>query len=101
MPVVGYDVGGLPEVVIHNETGFLHPVGDIEGLSASILQLVKDTELRQQMAQAGRRRATEVFHIDNIIPQYEKLYLDTLHETEAQCLSKASHRSLSSKSATT
>ncbi len=101
MPVVGYDVGGLPEVVINNETGFLHPVGDIEGLSASILQLVNDTELQHQMGQAGRRRATEVFHIDTIIPQYEKLYLDTLHETEAQCLNKASHRSLSSKSATT
>lgn len=101
MPVVGYDVGGLPEVVKHNETGYLHPVGDIDALSASILQLVKDTDLRRTMAQAGRRRAQEVFHIDKIIPQYEKLYLETLHETEARCLSRASRPSSSSKSAIT
>ncbi|MBK6765495.1 MAG: N-acetyl-alpha-D-glucosaminyl L-malate synthase BshA [bacterium] len=85
MPVVGYDVGGLPEVVIKNETGFLHPVGDIDGLAASALKLVEDTELRRAMGSAGRRRAQEVFHIDSIIPQYEKLYTDTLRETEAKC----------------
>jgi N-acetyl-alpha-D-glucosaminyl L-malate synthase BshA len=85
MPVVGYDVGGLPEVVTKNETGFLHPVGDVDGLAKSILQLVKDKDLRKQMGQAGRRRCEEIFHIDTILPQYEKLYVDTLHKTEAQC----------------
>lgn len=85
MPVVGYDVGGLPEVVIKNETGFLHPVDDVEGLAASLLKLVKDKELRRKMGQAGRRRCEEVFHIDRILPQYEQLYADTLRKTEAQC----------------
>lgn len=102
MPVVGYDVGGLPEVVVHNETGYLLPVDDLDGLAASILQLVKDTDLRCAMAEAGRKRAMEVFHIDKIIPQYEKLYLDTLEKTEAKCLKRtAATPSLSSKSAVT
>lgn len=85
MPVVGYDVGGLPEVVTHNETGFLHPVGDIDALAASILRLLKDNDLRRAMGLAGRRRAEEVFHIDTIIPQYEKLYTETRELTEARC----------------
>jgi N-acetyl-alpha-D-glucosaminyl L-malate synthase BshA len=85
MPVVGYDVGGLPEVVINNESGFLHPVGDVDALASSILRLVNDTELRKVMGQAGRKRAEEVFHINTIIPQYEKLYTETLHETQARC----------------
>ncbi len=101
MPVVGYDVGGLPEVVVKGETGFLHPVGDVEGLTASILQLVKDKDMRLEMGQAGRRRCQEIFHIDQIIPQYEKLYLETLHATEAACLGKASPPSSLSKSAAT
>ncbi|MCB1060495.1 MAG: N-acetyl-alpha-D-glucosaminyl L-malate synthase BshA [Calditrichaeota bacterium] len=101
MPVVGYDVGGLPEVVTKGKTGFLHQVGDVDGLAASILQLVKDENLRRKMGQAGRRRCEEVFHIDTILPQYEQLYLDTLRETEAQCLNKACLPSSSSKSVIT
>ncbi|MCB9357620.1 MAG: N-acetyl-alpha-D-glucosaminyl L-malate synthase BshA [Calditrichaeota bacterium] len=85
MPVVGYDVGGLPEVVKHDETGYLLPVDDLDGLSASILRLVKDAELCRTMGQAGRQRALEYFHIDQIIPQYEKLYAETLEETQAIC----------------
>ena len=93
MPVVGYDVGGLPEVVIHDETGYLHPVGDLDGMTASILQLVKDADQRRVMGQAGRLRAEQVFHINTIMPQYEKLYLDTLHKTEERCLKRTAARS--------
>jgi len=98
MPVVGYDVGGLPEVVIHGESGFLHPVGDIDGMTASVLRLLKDTDLRKTMGQAGRRRAEEVFHIDTIIPQYEKLYLDTLRSTEERCSKRTANSASQSSS---
>ncbi|MBK6911973.1 MAG: N-acetyl-alpha-D-glucosaminyl L-malate synthase BshA [bacterium] len=96
MPVVGYDVGGLPEVVIHDETGYLHPVGDLDGMTASILQLVKDADQRRVMGQAGRLRAEQVFHINTIMPQYEKLYLDTLHKTEERCLKRTAARASAS-----
>ena len=40
VPVVGSDAGGLPEVVRHTETGFLLPVGDIEGMAARTLEIL-------------------------------------------------------------
>ena len=50
VPVVGSDAGGLPEVVKHAETGFLLPVGDIEGMAA---RTHRDPEGRGAPARAG------------------------------------------------
>ena len=47
VPVVGSDAGGLPEVVKHAETGFLLPVGDIEGMAARTIEILKDDEHRR------------------------------------------------------
>ena len=57
VPVVGSDAGGLPEVVKHTETGFLLPVGDIEGMAARTIEILKDDEHARELGQAGRRRA--------------------------------------------
>ena len=54
MPVVGSDAGGLPEVVKHAETGFLLPVGDIEGMAARTIEILKDEEHRRAHG-PGRR----------------------------------------------
>jgi glycosyltransferase involved in cell wall biosynthesis len=74
VPVVGSDAGGLPEVVKHTETGFLLPVGDVEGMAARTLELLKEDELRHEMGQAGRRRAESLFGADRVVSQYERLY---------------------------
>ncbi len=54
-PVVGSDAGGLPEVVKHGETGFLLPVGDIEGMAA---RTHRDPEGRRTTSGDGPRRPT-------------------------------------------
>src|SRR4029450_11415028 len=74
VPVVGSDAGGLPEVVQHTETGFLLPVGDIEGMAARTIELLKDDERSRTMGQAGRRRVTSLFGDDRIVTQYERYY---------------------------
>jgi L-malate glycosyltransferase len=78
VPVVGSDAGGLPEVVKHAETGFLLPVGDVDGMSARVLELLKDEEHRKEMGRAGRRRAESLFGADRIVTQYERYYEDVL-----------------------
>jgi glycosyltransferase involved in cell wall biosynthesis len=72
--VVGSDAGGLPEVVRHAETGYLLPVGDVDGMAARSIEILKDDEHRREMGQAGRRRAAALFSADRVVSQYERLY---------------------------
>ena len=74
VPVVGTDAGGMPEVVQDGSTGFLRPVGDIEGMAARVLEILKDEERRCEMGRAGRRRAAELFATDPIVDRYESYY---------------------------
>jgi N-acetyl-alpha-D-glucosaminyl L-malate synthase BshA len=74
VPVVGSDAGGLPEVVQHAETGFLLPVGDIEGMAARTIELLKDDEHRRCLGQAGRRRVAALFGADRVVSRYERFY---------------------------
>jgi N-acetyl-alpha-D-glucosaminyl L-malate synthase BshA len=74
VPVVGSDAGGLPEVVKHAETGFLLPVGDIEGMAARTIEILKDDEHHRSLSQAARGRAASLFNADRIVTQYERLY---------------------------
>jgi glycosyltransferase involved in cell wall biosynthesis len=56
VPVVGSDAGGLPEVVKHTGDGYLLPVGDVEGMAARTLEILKCDERRRAWdARAGAR----------------------------------------------
>ena len=74
VPVITTSAGGLPEVVIHGENGFLHPVGDVDGMAESALRLLQDEPMRQAFGEAGRRRAVEVFGQEPIVGQYRSIY---------------------------
>lgn len=74
VPVIGSDAGGLPELVRHAETGYLLPVGDIDGMAARTVELLKDDAQRRAMGQAGRRRAASLFSADRIVSHYEQYY---------------------------
>jgi glycosyltransferase involved in cell wall biosynthesis len=49
LPTVATDVGGIPDVIVDGETGFLVPKGDVKKLSDRLRQLIEDTELRTVM----------------------------------------------------
>ncbi|MES1242803.1 MAG: N-acetyl-alpha-D-glucosaminyl L-malate synthase BshA [Acidobacteriota bacterium] len=74
VPVIATSVGGLPEVVVHGENGFLHPIGDVEGMAASALRLLRDEPMRKAFGASGRRRALEVFSQAAIVAQYRSIY---------------------------
>jgi glycogen(starch) synthase len=59
LPVVASDVGGIPEVVRHEETGLLVPPGDVEALAAALDRLAGEPRLRARLATGARGRATE------------------------------------------
>lgn len=74
VPVIATDAGGLPEVVVDGETGYLRPVGDVEGMAAAALRLLQDEDLRRRMGAAGRRRAVEVFSQEAVVQRYRAIY---------------------------
>ena len=73
-PVVAFRVGGIPEVVIDGENGFLHPFGDVAAVAQSIALLADSAERAGEMGAAGRERAEAHFTADQVVPQYEALY---------------------------
>ena len=74
VPVVGSRVGGLPEVVLHGETGYLLPVGEIREMAEVSVRLLASPEEHNRLSESARRRARDHFEATAIIPQYEKLY---------------------------
>jgi L-malate glycosyltransferase len=74
VPVVATRTGGLPEVVVEGECGSLLPVGDVEGMAAATLALLRDDQTRLAFGTAGRRRAVEVFGQDAVVGRYRALY---------------------------
>ncbi len=75
-PVVASKRGGLPELVEHGETGFLHEPDDIEGQSASVLRLLREPNLAQVMGERAREVAKNRFCTECVLNSY----LDMYHE---------------------
>jgi glycosyltransferase involved in cell wall biosynthesis len=87
-PVVASAVGGIKEVVVDGETGFLVPIEQMQespfepldpdkfsrDLAAKINLLMKDPELRKKFGEAGRKRAVEQFSWASIASQTKELY---------------------------
>jgi N-acetyl-alpha-D-glucosaminyl L-malate synthase BshA len=74
VPVVGSRIGGLPEVIEHEKTGFLCDPNDVDCMKAIVLGLLKNEPLRQQIGQAARERAQRLFNRDRIVAQYVDAY---------------------------
>jgi N-acetyl-alpha-D-glucosaminyl L-malate synthase BshA len=74
VPVVASRVGGLPEVIDSGVSGFLHAPDDIEGMTASIVNLVGNEALHARIARAARQVAVERFSAARIVPMYEAAY---------------------------
>src|SRR2546426_9768853 len=79
VPVVATAVGGVPEVVIHGETGFLTPKGDVDAMIAPSPGGLGDAAPQARMRDAAARRALE-FAADRVVPRYEQLYEDVLRD---------------------
>ena len=71
--VIISNAGGLAEINISGETGFLAEVGDTEAMSNYAIQVLSDPDYLARMKEKAFEQAC-TFDISNIIPQYEKLY---------------------------
>jgi glycosyltransferase involved in cell wall biosynthesis len=73
-PVIASNVGGVPEVVLNDDTGFLVSSGDVRGIADKILLLLKDEHLRKKMGESGRKRVKKYFTPERVCKEVEKVY---------------------------
>jgi glycosyltransferase involved in cell wall biosynthesis len=78
-PVVAGDVGGLRDLVVHEETGLLVPPGDVAALRDALRRLLADEGLRRRFGDAGRARIAEHFTWKRFADETLRAYDDALH----------------------
>ena len=82
LPVVASRVGGLPEVVVHQKTGWLVDPNSPKKLAAAIGVAVQEREKLVEMGQEGRRRAELLFRRETMAKATESLYYELTKNTE-------------------
>ncbi len=79
VPVISSNTGGIPEVNVHGETGYLSNVGDVEDMANNALKIFKDEETLNLFKHKAVDRAHD-FDLAKILPLYEKIYFDLVGE---------------------
>jgi len=74
VPVVASRVGGLPEVIEHGVSGFLHAPDALDEMAASGVMVLRDCDKHRAIAQAACTRVREEFCAEKIVPMYEDCY---------------------------
>jgi N-acetyl-alpha-D-glucosaminyl L-malate synthase BshA len=73
VPVISSNAGGITEVNIHGETGFVSEIGDVDDMVANTIKILTDEGLHVQMKANALARAKE-FSLEKILPMYERYY---------------------------
>ncbi len=83
LPVIGTDVGGVGEMLVHNQTGILVPLDDLEALRAALAKLIENPQLRVKMGQAGKDRIWNegIFSTETLANRTEVVYSHWLAST--------------------
>jgi len=81
VPVISSSVGGLPELNLHNETGYIAEIGDVDRMAKYAVDLLLDKKKYELFSKNARKRA-EDFSEDKIVPRYEKFYEQIVNAPE-------------------
>jgi L-malate glycosyltransferase len=82
VPAIATSVGGVPELIDDQVTGMLFPVGAVDEMAASAVELLRDEDRLRAMGKAARRAAQQRYCSTRIIPQYERYYERVLDGVE-------------------
>jgi L-malate glycosyltransferase len=81
VPVISSNAGGIPEINVNGQTGFMSPVGDYEDMAKNAVYILSDDERLKQFKQNAYAHA-RTFSIENILPRYEAYYERVLKSEE-------------------
>ena len=84
VPVISTSVGGLPELQVHGETGFIAEIGDVDRMARYSIDLLSNPTKQKMFGAAARKRAVENFDVKKVVDEYEQYY--------EECLAVAHHQ---------
>lgn len=99
-PTVSFDVGGVREIVVHDETGLVTPAGDVGLMADAVCRLLADAGVRRRMGDAARERALNVFdpaaHTAALLDVYRPftrvhVLFSNSHPSDRLCDERAGH----------
>lgn len=93
LPAVVSNVGGNPEVVLHEKTGFLYPVNDLAQAVQHLVKLYENAQLRREMGTEARLRVMKDFSMDQMITRTQKLLARLLQSKSREQLSMSTLKS--------
>jgi N-acetyl-alpha-D-glucosaminyl L-malate synthase BshA len=73
LPVISSNTGGLPEVNVHNKTGYLADVGDVTAMANYAIDILSDPQKHDALRKGSLARANE-FTVESILPRYLDVY---------------------------
>jgi len=73
-PVVASEVGGIPEIIEHETTGLLAPPRDAEALAKALVRMLREPDLAQRLAAAGREKVEKRFSVDSMVEGSIRVY---------------------------
>jgi len=73
-PVVAFDIGGMPDMILHEKNGYLAKAFDVDSLASGIAWVLEDTERRTNLATFARKRSEEGFALEHQAHNYKALY---------------------------
>ncbi|MES2266368.1 MAG: N-acetyl-alpha-D-glucosaminyl L-malate synthase BshA [Bacteroidota bacterium] len=83
VPVISSNAGGLPELNIEGETGFLLDIGDVDGMAEKAIYILEDEDRLNQFKENALKRAKQL-ELANIMPLYENYYKEVIEKNKQQ-----------------
>jgi len=74
LPVISSSVGGLPELVLHNKTGYIAEFADVDRMAKYTIELLQNKKKFDSFSKHSRNRAVEVFERNLVVPKYIEYY---------------------------
>lgn len=85
VPVISSDAGGIPELNLHGITGFMSPVGDVEGMAQNAVEIMGNDDVLKRFKANALEQARR-FDIEAILPCYEAYYQRVIEKSMAKAL---------------
>ena len=82
IPVITTDVGGVRDIVLDSDTGFIVPVNDKKLYVKKLLELIENEKIREKMSQNGWTFVKEKFHYESLVQNMEQLYHSLLEKNK-------------------
>ena len=83
VPVISTSIGGLPELNVHGETGYIAEIGDVDRMAKYAIELLTNQKKYEYFSKKARERALK-FREENIVPLYEEFYERILAENKKE-----------------